>query len=186
LPSGDRARDPDLGSLSNFSPAAIEAAAHVDIQGQVMSRRKWILLCSLVALAAGLEIVVLFTQSARTRVRIINAGATKIEDLLVSYAGSKIRVGDIAPGETGYAHLSGNEKGTLELAFTQAGNPMSGFQVADYDPSTLRASSLEQVLEIKVDQVARYMEDAGATTPLSRLRDRIANWMSAELDSSRL
>ncbi len=151
-----------------------------------MSRRKWIVLVCVIALAAALEIVVLLAQSARTRVRIINAGATKIENLVVSYSGSKVSVGELSPGETGYAHLSGNQKGTLELAFTQVGNPMSGFQVPDYDPATLRESSLEQVLEIKADQVTRYMEDAEATTPLSRLRDRIVNWVSAELDPRRL
>jgi hypothetical protein len=151
-----------------------------------MSRRYWIVLSFILALVLGLEVAVRLAQSARSRVRIINAGTTPIENLIVSYAGSRVSVGNLQPGETGYAHLSGGAKGKLDLAFTQKGNPMAGCQIADYDPRALGRDGLEQVIEIKADQVTRYMDDAEATTPLTRLRDRVRDWVSAELDVSKL
>jgi hypothetical protein len=151
-----------------------------------MSRRRWIQLSCLLALIVGLEVAVWLAQSSRTRVRIINQGLTSIENLVVSYAGTKVSVGNLASGETGYAYLSGFEKGTLELAYTQEGNPMAGFQITDYDPRALRRDSLEQVLEIKANQVTKYMDDAGANSAMSRLFDRVRDWVAAEFDPARL
>jgi hypothetical protein len=151
-----------------------------------MSRRRWIVAGCVLALVVGLEVAVRIAQTGRSRVQIINAGATPIENLVVSYAGTRIRLGSLPPGATGYAYLSGQEKGTLDLAFTQAGNPLTGFQVADYDPRALGRDGLEQVLEVKSDMVTKYLDDAGSITPLSRLLDRIRDWIHGELDQARL
>lgn len=151
-----------------------------------MSRRRWVVVVCVLALMLGLEVAVRVAQSGRSRVKIINAGATSIDNLVVSYAGTRISVGSVPAGETAYAFVSGLDKGTLELAFTQAGNPMAGFQVTDYDPRALGRDELEQVLEIKTDQVTKYLDDAGAISPLSRLLEKIRDWVLGELDQARL
>jgi hypothetical protein len=151
-----------------------------------MSRRRWILLGCVLVLVVGLEVAVWWAQSGRNRVKIINSGLTPIQNLVVSYAGTKVSLGGLEPGETGYAYLSGREKGTLDLAFTQAGNPMAGFQITDYDPRVLRRDGLEQVLDIKVNQVTKYMDDAGASSAMGRLYERLRDWVADEFDSARL
>ena len=66
-----------------------------------------------------------------------------IENLVVSFPGSQVAVGSLAGGESAQVWLSGREKGTLSLSFTQAGNPMSGFQIPDFDPDEMRRDGLQ-------------------------------------------
>ena len=94
-----------------------------------MSRRSWIIVICVLALLLAIEIVVRFSGQSKAGVKIVNDGQAAIEDLVVSFSGSRVALGSLAGGDSAQAWLSGRQKGTLSLSFTQAGNPMSGFQV---------------------------------------------------------
>jgi hypothetical protein len=150
-----------------------------------MSRRARIALISVIVLIVGVEVAVRLSHTARSGVEIANLGDAMLENLVVSFGGSQVGVGKVAPGETTRVWLSGIEKGTLSLSFTQAGNPMSGFLVPEYDPRSMRRDGLMLVLHIKPNEVMKFMEDEVTSTPLGRLRDRISDWVSAELSPFR-
>ena len=150
-----------------------------------MSRRTQMILVGLIVLLVGIEIVVRITSPSRTSVQIINAGDAPIENLVVIYGGSRVGVGTLPAGENAQVGLTGSTKGSLALEFTQKGNPMSGFQIADFDPRSMRRDGLRQVLTIMPNQVMKYMDDDIDTTPLGRLGSRIGDWVSAELQLPR-
>lgn len=146
-----------------------------------MSRRAHIVLISVIVLALGIELVVWLLQGSRTSVEIANLGATAIEELVVTYGGSKVAVGHLGPGDTTRVTLSGSEKGSLSLSFTQSGNPMSGFLLPDFDPRSMRRDGLRLVLQIKPNEVVKFMDDETTSSPLGRLRERIGDYVSLEL-----
>ena len=79
--------------------------------------------------------------------------------------------------------LSGKGKAPLSLAFKQADNPLSGFQLDDFDPRLSHRDGLKTVLEIRPNEVQRYTEDdetaSGSRSPSNWLLD----WISAELSA---
>jgi hypothetical protein len=154
-------------------------------EGQIMSPRARIVLISVIILILGIEVALRLSQASRSSVEIVNLGDTMLENLVVSFGGSQVAVGKVAPGETTHVWLSGTEKGTLSLSFTQAGNPMSGFLVPEFDPRSMRRDGLRMVLQIKPNEVVKSMDDELTSTPLGRLRDRIGDWIAAELSPAR-
>lgn len=154
-------------------------------EGQDMSPRARMVLIVLIVLIVGIEVAVRLSRTSRSSVEIANVAEVPIENLVVSFAGSQVGVGNVAAGDTTHVWLSGIEKGTLSISFTQAGNPMSGFQVPDFDPGNMRRDGLKLVLHIKPNEVMKFLDDEETSTPLGRLRDRIRDWVSAELDPAR-
>jgi hypothetical protein len=147
-----------------------------------MSRRARIVLISVVCLVLGIELVARFSAPSTGGVQIVNGADSVIENLVVSFAGSKIALGSLAPGDATVVRLSGKENGTLDLAYTQKGNPVAGFQVADYDPRALRRDGLRLVIQIRPNEVMKYMDDDEDGTPLGKLRGRVSDWFYGELD----
>ena len=90
-------------------------------------------------------------------------------------------MGSIPAGESVHVWLSGRRKGTLTLAFKQAGNPTSGFMVDDLIRRSMRRDGLKMVLNVKPNEVEKYMEDDESSTPLGRLGNRFNEWISGEL-----
>jgi len=154
-------------------------------EGEDMSPRARIVLISVIVLLLGIEVALRPSQTSRSSVEIANLGDTMLENLVVSFGGSQVGVGKVAPGDTTHVWLSGVEKGMLSLSFTQAGNPMSGFLVPDFDPRSMRRDGLRLVLHIKPNEVMKFMEDEATSTPLGHLRDRISDWVSVELNPVR-
>ena len=154
-------------------------------RGPNMSRRAWIILISLAALLLGIEVVVRFSGSSRASVQIVNDGDAVLENLIVSFPGSRVAVGSLTGGDSAQVWLSGHEKGTLALSFTQAGNPMSGFQIPDFDPREIHRDGFRLVLHIRQNEVTKYMDDEESSTPMSRLGDKISDWVASELDPLR-
>jgi len=154
-------------------------------EGLDMSRRARIVLVSVIVLVLGIEVAVRLSGNSRSGLEIANVGDTMLENLVVSFGGSQVGVGNVAPGDSAHVWLSGTEKGMLSLSFTQAGNPMSGFLVQEFDPRGMHRDGLRMVLQIKPNDVARSMEDEVSSSPLSRLRDRIGDWVAAELSPIR-
>jgi hypothetical protein len=150
--------------------------------GQAMSRRARIVLISVIVRILGIEVAVRLSHYARSSVEIVNLGDTIVENLVVSFGGSQVGVGKVAAGDRTHVWLSGSQNGTLSLSFTQKGNPMSGFLVPDFDPRSMRRDGLRLVLHIKPNEVMKFMEDEETSTPLGRLRDRIGDSISLELN----
>jgi hypothetical protein len=154
-------------------------------KGQDMSRRAKIVLISVIVLILGIEVAVRLSQNTRSGVEIVNLGDAPIEKLVVAFGGSQVGVDKVAPADSAHVWLSGAEKGTLSLSFTQTGNPQTGFLVPEFDPRSMRRDGLRLVLRIKPNEVERFMEEELPSTPLARLRDRIGDWVAAELSPLR-
>lgn len=140
------------------------------------------MLVSVIVLILGIEVAVRLSRNSRSGVEIANHGEAAIENLVVSFGESQVGVGHVGPGDTAHVWLSGTEKGTLSLSFTQAGNPMSGFLIPEFDPRSMRRDGLRLVLHVKPNEVVKFMDDEVSSTPLGRLRDRISDWVSLELN----
>src|SRR5205807_1910724 len=92
-------------------------------------------------------------------VQITNQGDGAIEDLIVSYAGSRVAVGRLPVGQSAQVWLSAGPKGPLRLDFKQKGNALTGFQVPEFDPTQNRRDGFKLVLVIKRNEVERFMDD---------------------------
>lgn len=145
-----------------------------------MSRRTGIVLISVIVLILGIEVAVRLSHNARSSVEIANLGGTMLENLVVSFGGSQVGAGNLAPGDSTHVWLSGKDKGSLSLSFTQAGNPMSGFLIPQFDLRSMHRDGLKMVIHIKPNEVMKFMDDEDTSTPLGRLRDRIIGRVSSE------
>jgi hypothetical protein len=139
------------------------------------------LLIGAIVLLLGIEAAVRWGRASKTCVEIVNKGDSMIEGLLVTHQGSQVVVGNIPSGATAHAWLSGRGKGTLTLAFRQQGNPMSGFMVDEFDPRQMRRDGLKMVLQVRPNEVQKYMEDDDTPTGTGGLVGQIRDWISAEL-----
>jgi hypothetical protein len=178
------ARNPDSweGHRSFAKAQEAHTVDSVSLQeGQVLSRRTQIVVASVILLIVGTEVAVRLARNYRTGVEIANDGDAPIENLVVSFGGSRVAVGQVAVGESTRVWLSGAEKGSLSLSFNQTANPLSGFLVPDFDPLGMRRDGLRMVLHIKPNEVMKFMDDEVSSSPLGRLREQILDWVSLEL-----
>jgi hypothetical protein len=151
-----------------------------------MSRRSWIIIATLVLLlVVGAEVVVRTWRSPKACVQIVNQGEAAIDDLVVSYAQTQVRAGKVGAGESAHVWFTAGKPGALRIDFRQKGNPLSGFQVPDFDPIENRSAGLKLVLVVKTNLVQRSMEDDEAMTPLESLVERLKAWIMADLERSR-
>jgi hypothetical protein len=146
-----------------------------------MSDRLRILLIGAVVLFLGIEIAVRWSGATKTRVDIVNKGDSVMEDLVVSLEESQVAVGTVAPGATTRVWLSGKGKAALTLAFKQAGNPVSGFIVDDFDPRLMRRDGLKMVLEVRPNEVQKNTEEDESATGSRGPRDWLLDWIWTEL-----
>ena len=146
-----------------------------------MSHRVRILLVCAIVLVLGIEVAIRWVRV--------------LQDLRRDHQQGRIR--DRGPrrlsrGESGWPWVMSRPahgpclgqragKGTLTLSFKQKGNPVSGFLVDDFDARQMQRDGLKMVLEIKPNEVQRYMEDDDTTTGSGGLGGRISDWISAEL-----
>jgi hypothetical protein len=152
-----------------------------------MTRRKWIILGALLfLLTVGAELLVRPWNSSKGRVQIDNQGDAAMDDLILSYGGSKVRVGALGTGQSANVWFTAGRKGTLALEFKQKGNPMTGFQVEDFDPAENLANGFKVVLVVKNNRVERFMDDDHpSTTPLQSLLESVGGLFDSELPSQR-
>jgi len=135
----------------------------------------------LVLLAGAAEITVRPWKASRGCVQIVNQGDAAIEDLVLSYAGTKVRVGRVGAGQSSQAWFTAGKLGPLNLEFKQKGNPLTGFQVADYDPASNIRDGLKLVLFVKKDQVERSVDDDDTVKARETLIERVKDWLAPEL-----
>jgi hypothetical protein len=150
-----------------------------------LSRQKWIVIGVVLILAAGLaEISVRPWKASRGCVQIVNQGDEAIEDLVLSYAGTKVRVGYLAAGKSAQAYFTAGKLGILNLDFKQKGNPLTGFQVDDYDPARNLEDGLKLVLYVKQDRVERAVDDDDTAKARETLIQRVKDWLLPEAKPS--
>ena len=139
-----------------------------------MTRRNWIILGVLIVLLTiGAELLVRPWNSSKGCVQVDNQGDAAMEDLILSYGETKVRVGGLRVGGSTNVWFTVAGKDTLNLEFNQKGNPMKGFQVQDFDPAENLANGFKIVLVVKNNRVERFMEDDQSTTPLKSLMESI-------------
>jgi hypothetical protein len=153
-----------------------------------MTRRKWIILgVLLLLLTVGAELLVRPWNSSKGRVQVDNQGDAAMDDLVVNYGGTKVRVGRVATGQSANVWFTVGSKGMLTLEFNQKGNPMNGFQLEEFDPAENLANGFKVVLVVKNNRVERFMEDDDrpTTTPLQSLLESVSGLFDSELPPQR-
>jgi hypothetical protein len=144
-----------------------------------MSRRGWVIVALVVViLAVGGEMVVRRWNVAKGCVQIVNQSDALVDNLVVSYAQTKIVVGSVPIGQSATVWFTPVGKGALSLDFKQKGSPLNGFQIGDYDPAQNRRDGFKLMLVLKGNQqVERFMEDDEHGSSELNLADRIENWI---------
>jgi hypothetical protein len=143
-----------------------------------MSRRWIIILCVLiVALAAGLEWASRYWGSQTTSAQIVNEGTEPMHEVFASYADTRISLGTLAAGDKSKVWFSAAGRRALKLEFTQKGNPLTGFNVPDFDPMEHRRDGSRLVLVVKNNQVERFVEEDDSVKSPPRLLDRLMEWI---------
>ncbi len=139
-----------------------------------------------VAFLIAPEIAVRALSPPKAVVRIVNQGETSMTGLSVEYNGSKIAAGDLSSGATARIHLTPGPLGPLRIQFTQRGNPVHSFEIADYDPRFLLEEGIEQVYEINGEQLGRSVEEISkSSSPLVRALDQIQAWLDSQTGRKR-
>jgi hypothetical protein len=152
-----------------------------------MTRRNWIILGGvlLLLMAAGAELVVRLWNPSKACVQIVNQGDAAMDDLVVVYRETKVRLGRLGSGESTNAWISAAAKGPITLEFNQNGNPMKGFQVTEFDPIDSIQNGFKLVLVVKKDQVERFMDDDPSRTPFKALMENVTSWFESEVSMPR-
>ena len=102
------------------------------------SRKRWWIV-GLVALAlVGVELGVRLARRPSVGLVLINGGAESMRGLVVSYAGVRIVVGDVAPGDMKLVRLESGPKDAVTIAFEQEGNASPGATMRPRGPSPSR------------------------------------------------
>jgi hypothetical protein len=150
--------------------------------GSHVNRRKWMVVAAgLVLLAGAAEITVRRWKAPKGCVQIVNQGDTAIEDLVLSYSGTRVRAGRVGAGQSSHVWFTAGKLGALNLQFKQKGNPLTGFQVADYDPASNIQDGLKLVLVVKKDLVERSVDDDDGVKARETLIERVKDWLLPEL-----
>jgi hypothetical protein len=147
-----------------------------------MLQHRWVWLVAAIALLAiGAEVAVRFWNGSRGCVQVVNEVERPMDDLVVSYSGTKVGLGRLAPGGAASAWFSPAGRGTLSLEFKQNDNALKGFQLDDFDPAENRRTGSKLVLIVKNNRVERFMEADGSSGDFENLLDRIKYWLRPRL-----
>jgi hypothetical protein len=139
-----------------------------------MSRRQWTLLVALViAIGVGAELAVRPGSSSKSCIQIVNEGDGTMDDLVASYADTRLSLGRLAAGESVKAWFTGAGRATLTLDFKQVGSALKGVQIQEFDPVANRRSGSKLVLIVKHDHVEQFVEDDDSVKNIDTLLDRI-------------
>ena len=146
-----------------------------------------LILLAVFALLFGGELLFEWWRGSEAVVVVANAGATPIENFVLSHGGSRSTIPLIAPGSSVRIFINGrdfltNGPDTASLAFTfrQEGNPLNSFELPDFSPAQLEREGLMLNVRILPDgQVERFgdlNDDTGP--PLTRLYRGLRAWFA--------
>jgi hypothetical protein len=149
-----------------------------------MPRRRWIVATAvLVTLLVAIEVSMRHWVRPKACVQVINRGEGVIEDLVVVYGDTRMPAGRLTTGQSVQVWLTAGPPGLLRLEYRQKGNPIQGFQIADYDPAQNIQDAYKLVLEIANNQVQRYVEDDETRKQDETLGERIMRWLESDGDT---
>jgi hypothetical protein len=146
-----------------------------------MSRRRWIIVLSLLAvLLVGAEVTLRRWQSLKACIQIINDGDGALEDLVLDYNNTKIPVGRLGMKQSTHVWVTAGPKGPLNLNFRQKGNALKGIQIPEYDPAQNLQDYFKFVVVVKNTEIQRFVEDDEFRPKSESLADRVKHWLSSE------
>jgi hypothetical protein len=148
-----------------------------------MLRRRWIIaLAILIGLLVAVEVFVRRWERPKATLQIINQGGGMMEDLVVSYADTRMPVGTLLKGQSVHLFLTAGPMGPLRLDFRQKSNALQGLEVPDYDPAQNLQDGYKQVLVVGVNQLQRYAEEDDTHKDQKSLGQTIMEWFRSELE----
>ncbi len=115
-------------------------------------------------------------------VMFVNEGAEPIENLRVVLDDQVAEVSRIEAGASAKIYLSGHGKNILRVKYRQKGSPLTGFEIAEFDPDALVKESFQLVLRIRPNEFERYQDDADPSL-LERFTSRFKRWFMTSLES---
>ena len=146
----------------------------------VQSRWKWVLLgVVLLLIAAEFGLKALTPPTAL--VRIVNRGDYPITGLVISTGTSRTGSARIEAGQSEVFRLSQWGKSPLLLKFTQFNNPLSDFELPEFEPRRLHRERSVLVLEVRGNEIVRYQEPD--ETPGQW--DHVLTWARNSLDATK-
>jgi hypothetical protein len=136
-----------------------------------MTRRtRWILIVlAILALLVAAEVVLTLARGPQAMVQIENTGAEPIEGLVLVLGASRAEAPRVEPGAKTKVYFTGRGPQPLRLSFRQRGNPLTGFNYPGFDPEQLSRDGFKLVLRVRPNEVERFLDDAGPSTPLGRI-----------------
>jgi hypothetical protein len=148
-----------------------------------MPRRRWIIaLAIFISLLVAFEVLVRRWERPKATLQIINEGDGIMEDLVVSYADSRMPVGSVLKGQSVRLRMTAGPMGRLRLEYRQKSNPIQSFWIEDYDPSQNVKDGYKQVLVVGTSQIQRYAEEDDTQQDQDSLGAMIKRWLQSELD----
>ena len=149
-----------------------------------MPRRRWIIaLTVLIALLVAAEVAVRRWERPKACLQIVNEADGVIEDLVVTYADTRLPAGRLLKGHSVHVWLTAGPMGPLRLEYRQKGNAIQGFQIPDFDPDRLVEDSYKQVLTIGPNQINRYV-DEDETRKKESWGRVIWDWLQSQIKGS--
>src|SRR5690242_14756577 len=149
-----------------------------------MPRRRWIIaLTVLIALLIAAEVAVRRWERPKACLQIVNEADGVIEDLVVTYADTRLPAGRLLKGHSVHVWLTAGPMGPLRLDYRQTGNASQGFQIADFDPARHVEDSYKQVLTIGTNQINRYV-DEDETRKKESWGRVIWDWLQSQIKGS--
>lgn len=146
-----------------------------------MSRRKrTLIVVGAVLFVVGLELGLKSLKAPEATVRIVNVGDAPITDMQLVLGKNTVDVAPIAPQGSSDVRISGRLKQTLKITFRQLDNPLTGFQVPEFDAAALHRDSLILVLEIRSNEFVRSQAPDETPTILGQLARNVSRWFGDE------
>ncbi len=132
-------------------------------------KRRVLVVVGIVALLLGAEIALNIWRGSQACIEITNQGSTPIEDLVITLGSRRVSVPKIAPQASTRVYLTGRTTGTLLMTFHQDGNPLGTYQVPNFDPVSLNSEGFKLILNVRMNEIEKYQDDADPATPLGQL-----------------
>ncbi len=134
----------------------------------VRSRWKWVAL-GVVLLLIAAEVGLNVLKPSEVLVKIVNGGQEPLLNVEITVGAESSFVDRIDPQQAHVFLLSSYGKTPLALKFNQLNNPLSDFVVPEFDARKLSQEGSVLVLEVRPNEVARYVEPDERPGALGRL-----------------
>jgi|GEM_PF-2504621 len=133
-------------------------------------------------LLGTIEVGLSYYRGSLGCVLVINEGTEPIEDLRLLLNGEEAKVTWIEAGGAAKVYLGGSGKNDLKLKYRQRGSPLTGFEIAGFEPEALAKDGFRLELRIRPDEFERSFEDEDPSM-LVRVASGAKRWLVESLES---